>query len=198
MTIAGVILAGGQGQRLGGVRKAHLKLGGVMLIDRVIRALALPPGAIIVSIGHLNPNAFAGGPVPVPDLTADIGGPLAGLAAAVDYLLMQREQPEFIIGSAVDVPFLPSDFLARLQTRLGDGAAAYAQVGDTFYPTNALWRFSAITDLPQLVRSGTAPKSLKHLLQSLDAIAVDWPDTPNPFANINTMADLIALSRRLE
>lgn len=195
--LMGVILAGGQGQRLGGVRKAHLKLGSIRLLDRVTAALALDPTDIIVSIGHLSPAAFAGAKVTVPDLTADFGGPLAGLAAAVDYLRTLPQPPELMVSTAVDVPFLPPDFIARLRLNLADSAAVYAQVGDDFYPTNALWRLEALAGLPEQVRRGTAPKSLKHLLQGLGATAVHWPDPPNPFSNINTMADLIALSRRL-
>ena len=42
-----------------------------------------------------------------------------------------------------------------------------------------------------------APASLKALQRSLDLRRVDWTDDhdTNPFANINTLADLVALQR---
>lgn len=195
--IAGAIIAGGQGQRLGGVRKAHLKLGGIALIDRVITALNIARADLVISTGRWPQHHFAGhGGTLVADLEGETGGPLAGLAAAVEHLRALPAPPELLLTSAVDVPFLPVDFQLRLKTGMARHAASYARVGETFYPTNALWRLASIIDLPDQVRAGTAPKSLKRLLQDLNGQPIDWPDMPNPFANINAMADLLALSQR--
>lgn len=192
-----VIVAGGQGRRLGGVRKAHLKVGGRRLIDRVTMALAAPDRPILIATGHWPTAAFVNdGGIAVSDLTTTIGGPLAGLAAAVDYLQSQSQLPDLVVTSAVDIPHLPADFEPRLLAAIANAPAAYARVGDTFYPTNALWRFAAIAALPDQVRNGTAPKSLKDLLRTVGGQPVDWADDPNPFANINTLADLLRLSRR--
>ncbi len=192
----GAIIAGGQGQRLGGVRKAHLKLGGVRLLDRVVARLGVDPANIIVAIGQLPVAAFAADDFAlVPDLTDTNIGPLAGLAAAVDYCLQLDTPPRFLISSAVDIPFLPHDFLSRLSEEIPGHAAAFAQTDDQFYPTNTLWRLDAIATLPAQMRRGAAPKSLKQLLRDLGASPVDWPIEPNPFANINTMTELLTLSR---
>lgn len=196
-TVAVVIIAGGQGQRLGGVRKAHLKIGGKRLIDRVASALGASDRQTLIATGHWPTQAFANDPgIAIADMTTEIGGPLAGLAAAIDHLRSQSHPPDLVLTSAVDIPFLPPDFEQRLVAAIAVTPAAYARVGDTFYPTNALWRFESVATLPDAVRNGTAPKSLKHMLQELGGQPVDWADAPNPFANINTVADLLALSRR--
>ena len=192
-----VIIAGGEGQRLGGVRKAELKLGGRRLIDRVADALGevAPPLLVATGPGHRAPS---GDYVGVPDLDATLGGPLAGLAAAVDWLARNGVSDGLLVSVAVDAPFLPSDFVGVMTSALGDHAAVNAHWGDEFYPPNAVWRLSAVATLPERVRAGTAPKSLRALLLEIDAVSYDWqPRSPdNPFDNLNTVADMVRLGRR--
>lgn len=193
----GVIIAGGQGQRLGGVRKADLKVGGRRLIDRVAAALGTVAPPLLVATGHGSPT-LPPGAIGVLDLNDTLGGPLAGLAAAVDWLAEQGVVDGLIVSSAVDTPFLPADFVAVLTAALESHAAVYAQWGDEFYPPHALWRLSAIATLPARVRAGIAPKSLKALLGEIHAVAQDWQalSAVNPFENLNTLADLVRLGQR--
>ncbi len=194
-----VIIAGGQGQRLGGVRKGDLKLGGLRLIDRVAAALGTVAAPMLVATGH-GSLALPPGAIAVPDLDDRLGGPLAGLAAAVDWLAAQGSNDGLIVSTAVDTPFLPADFAVVMSDALSADSAVYACWGDEFYPPQALWRLSAIATLPARVRAGTAPKSLKALLGEIAATTQDWQGlTPlNPFENLNTMADMVRLGRRLK
>ncbi|MDB5537034.1 MAG: hypothetical protein JWQ65_1909 [Devosia sp.] len=192
-----VIIAGGEGQRLGGVRKAELKIAGRRLIDRVASALGTIAPPLLVATGH-GSLALPANTIGVPDLNNALGGPLAGLAAAVDWLEEHGITDGLIVSSAVDTPFLPTDFVAVLTAALESHAAVYAKWGDEFYPPHALWRLSAIATLPARVRAGTAPKSLKALLGEIDALAQDWQALSafNPFENLNTLGDLVRLGRR--
>lgn len=193
-----VIIAGGKGERLGGVRKADLRIGGARLIDRVAAALGVVEAPLMIATGpgdvRLRPPANA---VAVPDLDAPVGGPLAGLAAAVEALRLQGIGAGLLVSVAVDTPFLPADFVAVMRDGLGSAPAAYAAWGDQFYPPNAIWRIEALTALPEQVRTGKAARSLKALRQMLGAVAVDWAGRggTDPFANVNTLADLLALAR---
>ena len=82
MVVAGVILAGGAGRRMGGRDKAALQVGGVALLDRVLAA-ARPVCDRLVVVGPTRPTAVPG----VVFVTEDHpgGGPvpaiLAGLSA---------------------------------------------------------------------------------------------------------------------
>jgi molybdopterin-guanine dinucleotide biosynthesis protein A len=193
-----VIIAGGQGERLGGVRKADLRIGGTRQIDRVVAALdgvALP---IVVAGGpHGQFIAMPPGCLAVADLESACAGPLAGLAAAVAQLAESGVTAGHLISVAVDTPFLPDDFVARLLAGMGDTAAAYAAWGEDFYPPNAAWRIEALQSLPSDIAGGKPPASLKALQRALGAQRVDWASggAGNPFANINTLADLLALQR---
>lgn len=129
------------------------------------------------------------------DLPGDYAGPLAGFAAAVDLL---GTEAELLVCAAVDAPFLPEDYVARLLTGLGGRAAAIGTYGRQPYPTNSVWRLDRVRALPARLRAGTAPRSLKSLAAEMGAVAVEWPAGPagDPFANINTPQDLALAEAR--
>ena len=196
---AAVILAGGRGERLGGVIKSELQVGGVRLLERVARGLA-GCGPMLVAHGRLDPDLLRlpEGFVPVPDLAGDYAGPLAGFAAAVDWLRRATERQELLITVAVDTPFLPVDYVTRLVEGLGRGNAAIASYAGQIYPTNGIWRLSAFGGLVARLADGTAPHSLKRLAASAGGSEIAWPESVagDPFANANTPEELAALERR--
>lgn len=196
--IHAVIIAGGLGQRLGGVRKASLRIGGQRLIDRVSAALGPVANPLLVSTGpHSAIPDLPEGAEAVADLPLPCAGPLAGLAAAVAALRRHGVVRGVLVSVAVDTPFLPADFVARMVAPLGQTPASYAAWKDDFYPPNAAWRIEAISDLPERLSAHAPPVSLKALQRLLNAEAVDWSDDyrVNPFHNVNTVGDLIALGR---
>ena len=197
MMLHALILAGGQGSRLGLIRKDQVRINGVSLLDRMAGQFAAAGANLLVSVGR-ETSLRRGDAVVLPDPDLPIGGPMAGLVAAAEHLKDHRSE-DLLVTAAVDTPFLPDDFVRRLVGAL-DGGAAAARAGwrGNFYPTNAIWRVSALADLPRRAREGTAPNSPKALLAQLGAPAVDWADTldEDPFANLNTLDDLVALMRR--
>jgi molybdopterin-guanine dinucleotide biosynthesis protein A len=197
--VAAVILAGGRGERLGGVVKANLIVGSMRLLERVAAAIE-PVDAVLVAHGAVATEELNLMPwqIAVPDLRTEYAGPLAGLAGAVAWCKGMDEPPDVVATAAVDTPFLPRHFAALMVDALGDGAAVVARHGGQNYPTNAAWRLSAIADLPDRLRAGTAPHSLRRLAAELDAHYLDWPESQggDPFANANTPEDLVALEAR--
>lgn len=197
MSLYALILAGGQGSRLGLLHKDQIRINGVSLLDRMVTQFYAAGAEVLVSVereGHLRRDDAT----VLPDLDLPLGGPLAGLVAAAEHL-RDKAGNGLLVTAAVDTPFLPEDFVRRLVAAL-DGGAQAAQAGwrDNSYPTNAIWRMSALADLPRQAREDSAPNSPKSLLASLGAIRVDWTDTheEDPFANLNTLDDLVVLARR--
>jgi len=198
--IAALILAGGRGERLGGAIKSELTVGGVRLLDRVAARLdGCTP--LLVAHGRMDPALLRlqPGMRPVPDLDSDYAGPLAGVAGGIAWLKSQPAPlPDLLVTVAVDTPFLPEDFIARLVESIGDAAACIAAYGGQAYPTNAIWRLAHFRDLPARVLAGTSPRSLKTLSASAGGVTVHWPESEagDPFANANTPDELIALEAK--
>ncbi|MEO6013664.1 MAG: molybdenum cofactor guanylyltransferase [Devosia sp.] len=191
--VAAVILAGGKAERLGGINKALLEVGGQRLIDRVLAAIdGCAP--ILLSVGRS--DFSLPGLIAVPDLDTDYAGPIAGVAAAVQHLA--SNPPEFLLSVAADTAFFPHDFIARALPLLAKFPVVLSAYRGQDYPTNGLWRFAALTGLPAALRDGTAPHSLRRLADRIGATRLDYAETASadPFANANTPDDLAALRAR--
>jgi molybdopterin-guanine dinucleotide biosynthesis protein A len=195
--LATVILAGGRAERLGGLNKALIEVGGRRLIDRLAGALGDCKPILLATGANRFPDDID---IParhrIPDLPSSYGGPLAGVAAAVDAL--RGTDAEILLSVAVDTPFFPADFATRALPLLAHSAAVIACYGAQDYPTNALWRLDALRGLPDEVLAGTAPHSLKRLGAGLGAAHLDYADLvpADPFSNVNTPEDLAALRAR--
>ncbi len=198
-TLAAVILAGGKGERLGGVVKANLTVGGIRLIDRVAGALGDVNGLILVAHGGLDQTLMdlPDGAIPIPDLPGWGGGPLAGIAAAAAWCLAAGHPPQRLLSVAVDTPFFPPDFaVLAVQKLKSPVAAVVARYAGQNYPTNALWSVEALR--PLITDPALAAGGIKGFLGTLAVATLDWPIGPegDPFANVNTPADLAVLQAR--
>src|SRR6185437_902575 len=142
--ITGVVLAGGQGRRMGNVDKGFVELDGRPLVAHVIERLA-PQVATLVINANQNAERYAafGHPV-VADAIGGFAGPLAGLHAG-----LAVARTSHVVTVPCDSPFLPDDLAARLAAAMAavDAELAVARTGDQPHPVFAL---VAVGVLPHL------------------------------------------------
>ena len=163
-----VILAGGEGRRIGGGKPERL-LDGQSLIDRALARARTWSDAVLVA-------AREGA-----DIADDpaIEGPLGGVAAA---LALGGD----VLTIPCDMPFLPDDLPARLAS---GKAATLAASGGHLHPVCALWTAEAAWGLPAFLATGR--RSLRGFAEAVGYEAVEWGVVPyDPFFNINDEADL--------
>lgn len=193
MRLHALILGGGQGSRLGGVRKAELRLGGERLLDRVTARLDLALRPLLLA-GGTRSRPLVSGTVSLLD-PPGTAGPLAGLRAGLAFLA-DAPDDAVLLTVAVDTPLLPADYAERLLAPLAEGArASHAAYGPAPYPTNAAYRLGALRGAIGTIPADAGPRAL---LSALDAVAVDWAGhvEQDPFRSLNTLEDLIVLGRR--
>nr|Q9X7K0.2 RecName: Full=Molybdenum cofactor guanylyltransferase; Short=MoCo guanylyltransferase; AltName: Full=GTP:molybdopterin guanylyltransferase; AltName: Full=Mo-MPT guanylyltransferase; AltName: Full=Molybdopterin guanylyltransferase; AltName: Full=Molybdopterin-guanine dinucleotide synthase; Short=MGD synthase [Rhodobacter capsulatus] len=185
MRIAGIILAGGQGRRMGR-EKALVPLSGVPLIARVL-ALAPQVEAVAISANG-DPGRFGLGLPVLPDRPGESGlGPMAGIRAGLDWAA--GIGAEALVSTATDTPFLPEDLVERLAA----AAPAHAQSFGRDHYTAALWRVATVPRIDALF----AADERRIARLSGGAVAVPFDTTPDPFANLNTPEDLARAEDRL-
>jgi molybdopterin-guanine dinucleotide biosynthesis protein A len=107
--VAAVILAGGQGSRMGGVDKGLVEYQGRPLIEWALDALRPQVDEVVISANRNLETYAAYGPRVLPDTLPDFPGPLAGVLVA-----LQRVTVDWLAVVPCDSPHLPSDLVARL------------------------------------------------------------------------------------
>lgn len=188
MRIFGVILAGGTGQRMGGVDKALLRLRDTALLDLVRDRFA--PQVEAVAISANGDLARFGNDLPVlPDARAL--GPLAGLLAAMGWAA--QAGGDYIATCAVDSPHFPCDLVAQLHLAMDmQGARLALARGARVHATFGLWPVALRGDLAEFLASGANPKVQDFAARYPTAFAQFADEAA--FDNINTPADLARLS----
>ena len=183
VNVTGIILAGGQGRRMGGVDKGLQLLGGKPMIDHVIARLAPQVVEIIINANqNLESYAKFGYPV-APDVTGGYAGPLAGLQAG-----LQAAGHPLVVTVPCDSPFLPLDLVARLAAAIGDNDLAVAKTGAQAHPVFALVHRKLLDHLTAYLAGGG--RKIDAWYSTLKVVEVSFDDEMEAFSNINTREEL--------
>lgn len=188
LCIDAVLLAGGEGRRMGGQDKGLLLYRGQPLVAHGLQALvqqSYPLAQIWISANrHLAQYRAWGYPVVSDTRTARIG-PLAGLEAVLAYV-----EADAVLTVPCDTPHLPPDVLARLAQALVPGVrAVYACTPERAHPSVALYRVQVEADLHAYLAAGQ--RSVMGFLTAVQAQPV-LLGAADDFVNLNTPGDLLA------
>ena len=183
MKVSGIVLAGGQGRRMGGVDKGLKGLRGKPMVEWVLARLAPQVDEIIINANqNIQTYQQFGYPV-VPDQVSGFAGPLAGLHAG-----LKAAAYELVVTVPCDSPFLPHDLVHRLKTHLKDKQLAVAKTGDQAHPVFALVRKDVLADLEAFLARGG--RKIDAWYAALNVVEVGFDDEADAFRNINTLEEL--------
>jgi molybdenum cofactor guanylyltransferase len=181
--VSGIVLAGGQGRRMGGVDKGLQMLRGRPMVAWVLERLAPQVDEIVVNANQ-NLEAYARfGRRVVTDDVGGFAGPLAGLHAG----LAAARHP-LVATVPCDSPFLPLDLVARLRQALGEHDLAVAKTGAQPHPVFSLVRRSVHAHLGKFLAGGG--RKIDAWYASLEVVEVSFDDEVEAFRNINTREEL--------
>jgi molybdopterin-guanine dinucleotide biosynthesis protein A len=173
------ILAGGQGQRLGGADKATLHLHGVDLLSRTLAAAG--PGFLETLLSYNGSDARAARPGLswVPDIRPGHPGPLAGLES-----LLAKARGTWLLTLPVDLREATPDLLQQLCD--SPKGRAFIRDADGLQPLVAIW---PVADTLRLVSNAldAGNRAVHPLLKQLDMLELDI--SPACLGNLNTPHD---------
>lgn len=194
MTIDAVILAGGEGRRMGGQDKGLAMLNGQPLVAWAAHALSQqthPIGQVLVSANrNLADYSRFGFPV-LHDVYTGFCGPLAGIHAA-----MLASPAPCLLVVPCDVPQLPHDLLQQLASALNAHPQAQAAAVKTAERTHPALCLVKRSTLPGLVeRLSQNQLKLGDWLETLSPVWVEFPDSA--FPNLNSLDALNVAATQL-
>jgi molybdopterin-guanine dinucleotide biosynthesis protein A len=167
MTCSAIILAGGEGQRMGGADKGLMEWRNKPLIQHVIERLAPQVDEIIISSN------------------TDFLGPLAGIASCVT-----TAKHDLILLCPCDTPLIPENLLARLNEARQSSAVSAIVAADgcnEHYSHALLTKTFAETAAQQLLAER---RSLRAWFDTTNWQSANFSDNAKAFMNINTLAQL--------
>ena len=188
--ITGLVLAGGQGRRMGGVDKGLTLLRGRPMIAWVLERLGPQVDNILINANqNLEQYRSLGYPV-VTDEIGGFAGPLAGLQVG-----MKAAHTPFVLTAPCDSPFLPEDLSARLSDALqAQGAdVAVVKTGKWHQPVFALVRAALLPHLTVYLEKGG--RKIDAWYATTNVAEVSFDDEEAAFCNINTPEELQAAEK---
>jgi molybdenum cofactor guanylyltransferase len=188
--VTGVVLAGGQGSRMGGIDKGLQPFRGKPMVAHVIERLAPQVNELLVNANR-NPQDYATfGHRVIADEIEGFAGPLAGFERG-----LAHAQGALVVTAPCDSPFLPTDLVARLRAALEGASAdlAVAKTGDQAHPVFSLMRRAVLPSLQQFLAGGQ--RKIDRWYAALRVVEVPFDDEADAFLNINTREELSNLER---
>jgi molybdopterin-guanine dinucleotide biosynthesis protein A len=181
--VAAVVLAGGQGRRMGGVDKGLIEYRGRPLIEWSLAALAPQVDELVVSANRNLETYAAYGYRVLPDTLPDYPGPLAGVLAAFDGV-----KADWLLVAPCDTPHLPADLAARLlaAARQANAVLAVAQDAARVHHSCFVVRTDQRDNLAAYLARGE--RAVRHWQTGLASTTVHFDAAC--FANVNQPDDL--------
>jgi len=189
--MTGLVLAGGQGSRLGGRDKGLVEIGQQPLVAHVLARLGPQVDGLLINANR-NPEQYAhyGHPV-VADTRADYPGPLAGIASGLAHC-----RTPLLVVAPCDTPFLPLDLVQRLYRALDTHAAeiAVARCDNALQPVFALMKATLGASLEAFLRSNR--RKITAWYDTHRCAVADFEDA-TAFQNLNTPEECALAATRL-
>ena len=190
---AGLILAGGKAQRMGGNDKGLLELNGRAMIEYVINGLKPQVSHILINANRNIESYKQYGFEVLEDQLNDFQGPLAGFASGLKYC-----PTDYIVTAPCDGPFICSDYVKRLH-RAAAAENTFISVafdGKRLQPVYALIHKNLLPSLLNFLQSGD--RKIDRWYEQEQYAKADFSDSLEMFTNVNTPEELGEVSQNLK
>jgi molybdopterin-guanine dinucleotide biosynthesis protein A len=183
--ITGLVLAGGQGRRMGTVDKGLVPLDGRPMVAHVLARLTPQVDDILINANQHAADYAAFGHRVIADAIGGFAGPLAGLQVG-----LANAGHALVATVPCDSPFLPDDLVARLASAMTARGAelAVARTFDQPHPVFALVRRDVLPHLTRFLEGGG--RKIDAWYATLRIVEVAFDDEADAFRNINTTDEL--------
>jgi len=179
--IDAVVLAGGQGRRMGGVEKGLVEVAGKPMIEWTLDAIRPQVNRVIINANRSLSEYRRFGVDVVEDRLDGFQGPLAGLHAALSAV-----ESDYLLCVPCDAPRLPPDLVEQLSESMERHGAeiAAAEAGGRLHSLHALFDSRLASDLALRLQEGE--RKPDRWYASREFVRVDFDRESERFINVNT------------
>ena len=190
-SVTAILLAGGEGRRMGGQDKGLIPLRGKPLAEWVLTRIRPQTNEIIISANR-NLEAYeALGCAVVRDKTEGYVGPLAGIARG-----LLDAKNDLVLSVPCDTPFLPDDLVARLYAALSNGDHDLAVPLAAGRTQNAICLMRRRVGANLAIFLSQGGRKVMDWQAGLKLAVADFSDEAAFFVNINNPEQLAALDAK--
>ena len=188
--ILGLILAGGQGSRMGGVDKGMIEHKGQPLIEHVLDRMKPQCDEVVISANRSLAEYRKLNLKVLPDESSNTyDGPLAGICSTITHA--QTTQYDLLLISSCDTPELPYELAQRLLLAMLEQSKSSAVAYDGSHQQN-LHCLIARSEWPSFIKFfNEGGRALYEWHKKQGSLQVDFSDCADAFKNINRTSDLI-------
>ncbi|WP_144980719.1 molybdenum cofactor guanylyltransferase MobA [Halomonas sp. C22] len=192
--LTGMILAGGEGRRMGGRDKGLEPFAGLPLVAHTVKRFDGHVHELMINANR-NSDAYAlFADRVIEDAEGGFKGPLMGI-----YSGLRAAQTPWLLVAPCDSPALPHDLVARMVAGITQAGVehdiAVAFDGERLHPVVALLRTSLADDLAATLAEGE--RKIDRWYARHAWCQVDMSDCPEAFANLNTEEEKARLEQAL-
>lgn len=173
-----IILAGGEGKRVGGRDKGLIPWHGKPMVEHIIEALEPQVQETLISCNR-NKTIYAQYRLPIIEDSNDgFLGPLIGLFSAHTHCKF-----DYVVTVPCDCPTLPTDLVARLHESLADYDMTVVRDSVGIQPLFLLSRKPCIASIESYLADGN--RSVKGWLSGHRWTTADFSEYKDGFLNLN-------------
>lgn len=189
--LTGLVLAGGQGMRMGGVDKGLMEFAGTPLVAWASQRLRPHVDEVLISANRNLEQYAAFADRVIEDREAGFHGPLMGIYSGIF-----ASHSEWVVIVPCDSPMLPEDLVARLAAQAVSGAdIVVADDGERWHPVVAMIRRDLHEDLREALEAGE--RKVARWYARHNCRPVNMSDCAEALANLNSEVERDALEAKL-
>lgn len=193
MRMTAVVIAGGKSRRMQ-TDKAFITIGGMPLIERVLRVIT--PLFSEVLINSNTPDAYAAWNIPVVTDIFPNKGALGGI-----YTALTHSTSEYTFCVACDMPLLNAEFIRFMQNSVQGYDALIPRTSAGFFPLHAIYAKRCCQVIPELLAHDRLKISnlfdLVHTRYVTPSHMHQFDPKLEFFTNLNTLEEVENLQKRL-
>lgn len=190
--ITAVILAGGQGQRMGGRDKGWVNFQGRPMIHHVLEQVGSQVQSVLINANRSLEEYQALGYQVVEDIELGYHGPLMGMLTGLTHA-----KTDWVLFVPCDVPLLPHNTIEKLYRAAvnNDADVSVVHDGERLQPVISLVRRRLLPSLESWLAEGK--RKIDRWYMQHRMVVVPFDMGKDHFMNLNTPQELQALEQRL-